>query len=98
MSSESNEVANIHLKTDCPTELTFEDLRTWVIWQFPQPIGESALCGAVKPPISEHTWYAATIQYQSEQVQVFGHLKETFETPETAVEHLQSAQNGTKKD
>ncbi|KAA3662119.1 MAG: hypothetical protein DWQ04_14350 [Chloroflexi bacterium] len=98
MTSKTKKVANLHLKTDGPTELSFDDLNTWVIWQFPQPIAEATLCGAVKPPIAEHTWYAATIQYRLKQVQVFGHLKETFETPEIAAEHIQSTQNGSKKD
>ncbi len=95
MTTETKKVANLHLKTDKPTELSFGDLRTWVIWQFPQTIGEATLCGAVKPPIPDHTWYAATIQYHLEKVQVFGHIQKTFETPETAADHLHSTLNGT---
>ena len=88
MAEKTKKIANIDLNTAQSTDLTFSDLRTWVIWQFPQNIDENSLCGAVRPPIAEHSWYAASIQYQLEKIKVYGHLKETFDTPETAAEYL----------
>ena len=42
-------VADITLSKKHPTKLTYDDLYTWVIWQFPKLKGDG-LCGAVRPP------------------------------------------------
>lgn len=89
-------VADIQINADRPTRLSFTDLHTWVIWQFPHPIGKAQLCGAVKPPIPEHPWFAAIIHHQTSKVQVYGHLTEAFESPEAAAEFFHTNQNGGK--
>lgn len=77
-----------------PTELSFEQLYTWVIWQFPRK-QKSGLCGAVHPPIPEHGWLPAIINPQKQQLTIHAHLDEIFATPEAAADFLQ---NKTKKE
>jgi hypothetical protein len=89
MSSKRREVATILIRTDRPTDLTFDELYTWVIWQFPQPKA-AGLCGAVRPPIANHSWFPALIRSRERQVLVYGHLKHEFATPAQAAEWLES--------
>lgn len=84
-------VARIDLDTDKPTHLTFKEIYSWVIWQFPRRIS-GGFCGAVRPPIPHHDWYPALIQQKEKRVQIYAHLNETFATPEAAADHLH--QNG----
>jgi hypothetical protein len=93
MSKEKRTVASIVLRNDRPTELSFKELYTWVIWQYPRQKG-SGLCGAVRPPIANHCWYPALIKNAERRIRVHGHLDQEFATPEQAAEWLASA---TKK-
>jgi hypothetical protein len=77
------------LKKDRPTDLTFNDLFTWIIWQFPRPKG-AGMCGAVRPPIAKHTWYPALIKQQEKRVLVHGHLDQEFPSAKAAAEWLDS--------
>lgn len=78
-------VAGIKLRTDRPTQLTFQELFEWVIWQFPRP-EQKGFCGAVRPPVENHEWIPAIIQARKKQVHVHGHIGDTFPTPELAAE------------
>jgi hypothetical protein len=73
----------IHLKK--PTKLTFNDLKDWVIWQFPRKIG-MGLCGAVFSPEPEEGWYPAVIDLKNKVVQVHGHLEQQFGSPNDAAD------------
>lgn len=82
-------IDSLHFDTLKPTELTFAELYTWVIWQFPRK-QKSGLCGAVHPPIPEHGWLPAIINPQKQQITIHAHLEETFTTPEAAADYLQN--------
>lgn len=87
MDNDKNLVANIQFNKSKPTSLSFHDLYTWTIWQFPAKI-KNGLSGAVRPPIPGHTWYPAIIQAKEKNLQVFAHLNRTFSSPEKAAEYL----------
>lgn len=87
MHSETTNVANISLLTDKPTNLTFRQLETWVIWQFPRK-KEGGLCGAVRPSLPDHGWYPALIFPQEQRALVYGHQGALFPSPEAASESL----------
>jgi hypothetical protein len=87
MSSQERTIANIRLFEDRPTDLTFKDLHTWVIWQFPRKRGQW-LCGAVRPPIAKHCWLPALIDPVENLVQIQGQSENTFETPDEALDWL----------
>ncbi|MCP5098851.1 MAG: hypothetical protein GY943_25145 [Chloroflexi bacterium] len=94
MTAATKTIANVTLSTDKPTLLAFDDLFTWVIWQFPKATQLDGLCGAVKPPIADHDWYPAIVQYKKKRVLVYAHLSQTFTTPEYAAEHVHLQNNG----
>ncbi len=75
------------LKLDRPTELSFGELYTWIIWQFPKPKGDG-MCGAVRPPIAKHTWYPALIRQEEKIVSVHGHLKQEFSSAKEAADWM----------
>jgi hypothetical protein len=89
MMTEKKVIADIALCLDHPTNLTFDQLFTWVVWQFPRKKG-GGLCGAVRPPVANHGWYPAIINTREKRVQVHGHLPKPFATPEAAAENLDS--------
>ena len=80
-------IDNIEFSQNKPTELTFQELYSWVIWQFPRLHGK-ALHGAVHPPQARHGWLPALIEPDRARVAVFAHLDERFATPEAAAEAL----------
>lgn len=88
MEGRGRTIGSITLRKDRPTNLTFADLFTWVIWQFPRLKG-GAMCGAVKPPIANHTWYPALIKQHEKKVRVHGHLGVEFTTPNEAADWLE---------
>ena len=87
MSGDKLVIADISLNADSPTTVTFADLYTWVIWQFPKPAA-AGLCGAVRPPGPGYNWYPAIVETNRERVQVFAHLEQSYATPEAAAEYL----------
>lgn len=89
MSTERREVESLRLRLDGPTELSLDDLHTWVVWQFPQP-RRSGLCGAVRPPIANHTWFPALISRSDQRISVYSHLDREFATPAEAAAWLAS--------
>jgi len=89
MSSKRQEVAKVLIRSDRPTDLTFAELYTWVIWQFPRPKG-AGLCGAVRPPIANHSWLPALIKSRDRRVVVYGHLEQEFATPAQAADWLEA--------
>ncbi len=95
MSTQQRTIANILLNTQEPTQLAFDDLYTWVIWQFPRKT-EGGLCGAVHPPIAEHQWIPAIIQPSKKSILIYEHLDKTFPSPETAADYLHNHSNKHK--
>ena len=85
-------IANITLMKDKPTEVTFDDLYEWVIWQYPRQ-KDGGLCGAVHPPLANHTWYPALIAYLDKKVLIYGHIDKLFRSPDEAAEWLESSMN-----
>lgn len=53
-------VAGVSLSSEIPTRLTYGELYSWVIWQYPRP-QNGGLCGAVHPPTPQHGWIPAII-------------------------------------
>jgi hypothetical protein len=82
-------VESLELRLDGPTELSLDDLYTWVVWQFPRLRGKG-LCGAVRPPIANHCWYPALISRHDERVSVYGHVEQEFATPAEAAAWLEN--------
>ena len=89
MRNKRKEVATVVLRTDRPTELTFAELHSWVIWQFPRPKA-AGLCGAVRPPIANHSWLPALIKSRDQTVLVYGHLRQEFASPAQAADWLEA--------
>lgn len=87
MSKREKMVGSITLKTQRPTDLKFEDLYTWTIWQFPRKV-PGGVCGAVHPPTPEHGWIPAVINIKEKKVQVYANLDQIFTTPEEAANYL----------
>lgn len=85
MAAQTKKVEAIMINLDQPTELTFTDLHTWVIWQYPRQIGKG-LCGAVRPPVPEHGWFPAVIRLKEKAVLVHGHLEQKFDSPNEAAD------------
>jgi hypothetical protein len=44
----------------------------------------------VHPPLEAHGWFPAVIRPEKNEVQVHGHVPETFATPEQAAEYVVS--------
>ncbi|MEJ2746715.1 MAG: hypothetical protein P8183_02180 [Anaerolineae bacterium] len=91
MSQMKKQIANLLLKSHKPTRLKFEDLHTWTIWRFPRKV-ENGYCGAVHPPIAAHGWLPAVIcvTEKFKETHIYGHLDQTFETPEAAANYLEN--------
>lgn len=89
MSQKKKQIANLAFKDHRPTKLKFNALYTWTIWRFPRKI-EGGFCGAVHPPIAAHGWLPAVILIteKSKEAHIYGHLDQTFNTPEAAVDYL----------
>jgi hypothetical protein len=82
-------VAGLPLANDQPTQLSFADLATWVIWQFPAR-RQGGLCGAVRPSLAGHGWYPALIFPKEKYALVYGHLGKHHPTPEEASDAVQA--------
>jgi hypothetical protein len=90
MADLEKKVDEIMIKLDQPTELSFSDLHTWVIWQYPRPVGKG-LCGAVRPPLPEHGWLPAVIRLKEKIVQIHGHVGQQFDSPNAAADWVADA-------
>ena len=62
-------------------------MQEWVIWQFPKKIAHG-FCGAVHPPLQKHGWFPALIHPEKNEIQIHGHLANSFDTPELAADYL----------
>lgn len=91
MKQDCREIGSLELRLDGPTESSLEELYTWVVWQFPL-LNKTSLCGAVRPPIANHSWFPALISRRDESVSVYGHLDEEFATPREAANWLENQQ------
>lgn len=85
MAKLTKQVELVTINLDRPTELTFSELYTWVIWQYPNQVGKG-LCGAVRPPVPEIGWYPALIRLKEKTVRVHGHLDKKFDSPNAAAD------------
>ena len=85
--SETYSVGDVTLFKTSPTDLSFQDLFSWVIWQFPRP-QDDGLAGAVHPSVPDHGWYPAIVCSEEEVVHVHAHIEEPFATPEAAVAYF----------
>jgi hypothetical protein len=83
-------IGQVHLQAASPTELKFQELYTWVVWQFPRK-RSGGLMGAVRPPTAQHGWFPAIIHNKNKTVLVHGHVERPFDTPEAAVDYLNAA-------
>lgn len=90
MADQTKQVDSITIRLDQPTELTFSELHTWVIWQYPRQI-DKGLCGAVRSPVPEDGWYPAVIRLKEKVVQVHGHLDKKFGSPNAAADWVADA-------
>ena len=84
---EKREIATLKFDGTKPTRLSFKLLYDWVVWQFPKK-ADHGLIGAVHPPLENHGWIPATIQIEKQVAYVYGHLSETFASPELAADYL----------
>jgi hypothetical protein len=89
MSGQRRLVGTLPIRLDGPTELSLDQLYTWVVWQFPRP-RHHGLCGAVRPPISQHTWFPALISRRDQRITVYGHIDQEFPTPAEAASWLEN--------
>ena len=89
MSAKRRKIESLEVRLDGPTDLSLAELYTWVVWQFPRP-RRAGLCGAVRPPIPNHTWFPALISRRDEHVTVYGHLDQEFDTPADAAAWLEN--------
>lgn len=87
MSSQERTIANLSINKDRTTDLSFDELYSWVIWQFPRKRG-NWLYGAIRPPIANHSWLPALIKPSETRVQVHGYANRDFDTPDEALEWL----------
>lgn len=86
---EKKEIAYLKLHASKPTSVNFKSLQDWVVWQFPKKCAKSkGFCGAVHPPIEKYGWFPAVINPDKKEAHIFGHLSESFATPERAVEYF----------
>lgn len=88
MSRKTQTIASLEFNPDGPTELSFDQLRTWIIWQFPRKFRDGH-CGAVHPPIANHGWLPAAIWPERERVAVHAHITQDFESPADAANWLE---------
>ena len=80
-------VANVILNQQEPTSLSRATLFQWIVWQYPRARA-GGLCGAVKPPVADHGWYPAILHLETAEVQVFAHLDDHYDSPESAVDYF----------
>ena len=80
-------IAGISINKKTPTKFSFNDLYTWVIWQYPKQKNKG-LCGAVRPPIPDHGWLPAIILVKEKSVEIYGHQDTLFPSPELAAEYF----------
>ena len=90
MTDLTKKVEAISIRLDRPTELTFSQLHTWVIWQYPRQ-ADKGLSGAVHPPVPDHGWYPAVIRLKEKVALVYGHLDQKFDTPNDAADRVMEA-------
>lgn len=81
------QIGHLYFYLDKPTELTFFELQSWVLWQFPHKSG-TTLTGAVHPPLAEYGWLPAYIWPQQKRVIVHAHHDRTYPSPEAAAAAL----------
>ncbi|MCP4417358.1 MAG: hypothetical protein GY805_12105 [Chloroflexi bacterium] len=79
-------IANIQFNNSKPTIVNQKRLHNWVVWQYPKKIA-AGMCGAVHPPSENFGWLPAVIYPDKKEVQIHGHVTESFATPKLAAEY-----------
>lgn len=74
------------LNNSKPTMISHKQLRSWVVWQYPKKVA-GGYCGAVHPPTAHFGWLPAVIYRNKKEVQIYGHLPEPFDSPESAADY-----------
>lgn len=73
------------------TRFSFAYLQTWVIWQFPRPLADGLLCGAIRSTAAGSLWWPACIDSDEQVVYLCTASDQLFATPEAAVAFLETA-------
>lgn len=85
-------IGALEIHREQPTELTFDDLNDWVLWQFPRLDG-GWLCGAAHPAEPEFGWIPARIQPHQQRVRLYAHGTPPLTTPEEAAAWIANFQD-----
>lgn len=89
MAEKQQRIGNIVLQADQPTSLTINQLHSWAIWRFPKdPHSKNMGLGAVCPPTASLTWLPALIDFEENQILIYGHIDDHFSTPEAACDYF----------
>jgi hypothetical protein len=84
----SKTVDKISVYRERATELAFDELSNWVLWQFPRLRG-GWLCGAAQPADPDFgNWIPARIQPHQRRVFLYAHCAPPLTTPEDAAEWM----------
>lgn len=78
-------LGSLQVSLEEATEFSLDDLRAWVVWQFPRLRG-GWLCGAAHPSEPGYGWIPARIQPQRRRVLLYAHCSQPHATPEEACE------------
>ena len=87
MSSNTILIGSVELLPDGPTELSFSDLKDWVIWQFPSPHG-GWLDAAAHPARTGYGWIPARVQPLKRRVLLYATLPGPLNSPEEAAKWI----------
>ncbi|WP_420630984.1 hypothetical protein [Candidatus Leptofilum sp.] len=95
---EKKEIAELKLHVAKPTIFKIGLLHEWVVWQFPKKHPTATgFCGAVHPPLEKYGWFPAIVQPDKNEVHIYGHIPEPFESPEQAADFFVATKNSVAK-
>ncbi|WP_420642700.1 hypothetical protein [Candidatus Leptofilum sp.] len=84
---EKKEITKLSLHAAKPTIFKISLLHEWVVWQFPKKDpNATGFCGAAHPPLEQHGWFPAIVRPEKNEVHIYGHVLETYESPEKAAD------------
>jgi hypothetical protein len=86
-------IGEIRVYGEQATELAFDDLHDWVLWQFPRLRG-GWLCGSAQPADPDYDdWIPARIQPHQQRIFLYAHCAPSLATPEEAAEWMANHQD-----
>lgn len=88
--SKKHTICGITFDANGPTLVSFDELYSWVVWQFPRTRA-GGHSGAVHPPAAGYGWYPAIVDPVKRRVLVYAHLDETLKSPEAAAKQIEQA-------